>query len=58
MAMAQNGSTPHLDDEATASLNGYQPGEADVESAGATMTLFEHLAELRNGSSSAPSPSS
>lgn len=47
MAMAQNGSTPHLDDAATASLNGYQPGEADVESSGATMTLFEHLAELR-----------
>jgi sec-independent protein translocase protein TatC len=41
----ENGSTPYLDDMATASLNGHEPGE--VEGAGATMTLFEHLAELR-----------
>jgi sec-independent protein translocase protein TatC len=47
MVIPQNGSTPHLDDAATASLDGHQPGEAEVEGVGATMTLFEHLAELR-----------
>ena len=45
IVIPENGSTPYLDDAATASLNGHEPGE--VEGAGATMTLFEHLAELR-----------
>jgi sec-independent protein translocase protein TatC len=47
IATPENGSTPHLDDMATATLNGHQPGEAELEGGAATMTLFEHLAELR-----------
>jgi sec-independent protein translocase protein TatC len=48
ITVAENGSAAgHLDEVSTASLNGHQSGEAELDGAGGTMTLFEHLAELR-----------
>jgi sec-independent protein translocase protein TatC len=48
VAVPENGATAApLDDITTASLNGHQPGQAEPDGAGGTMTLLEHLAELR-----------
>jgi sec-independent protein translocase protein TatC len=48
VAVPQNGSTAgELEDVTNPSLNGHQPGSPAPDGAGGTMTLFEHLAELR-----------
>ncbi len=45
--LPENGAAALDGGVATASLNGHQPDEAQLDGAGGTMTLFEHLAELR-----------
>jgi sec-independent protein translocase protein TatC len=48
VAAPENGSTASaLDDVSAVSLNGHQPGPGELDGAEGTMTLFEHLAELR-----------